>query len=438
MHTRRIPAVHRQIRMKYQLRCTECNSIVEDAFPCRCKAGHDALVRTRYRKIRLRRSPARGMFRYADWLPVQGSIDTDSGPVTYRSKALARELGFGNLSIGFSGFWPERNARVVTCSFKELEAFPTMLRLQELGGGTLVVASAGNTARAFAQVSAITGIPLVLVVPESALPRLWTTIPAGKVYLVTVNGDYSDAIAVSRKIASLEGFVPEGGAHNVARRDGMGTVMLDAAFTIRRMPDHYFQAVGSGTGGIAAWEASLRLREDGRFGRELPRLHLAQNLPFIPMVSAFRAGRREILPEIDMPDAKHLASQVFSDVLTNRTPPYGIRGGTYDALTGTRGAVYGITNAEARSAGKLFEELEGIDPDPAAAVAVAALIQAGDQDIVSRNDTILLNITGGGYARLREDGNHEVLPVPVSAAIPAAGNPDSVETEIRCWVKRYA
>jgi len=52
---------------------------------------------------------------------------------------------------------------------------------------------------------------------------------------------------------------------NVARRDGMGTVMLEAAVTIGRAPDHYFQAVGSGTGGIAAWEASLRLKQDGRF-----------------------------------------------------------------------------------------------------------------------------------------------------------------------------
>ena len=64
--------------------------------------------------------------------------------------------------------------------------------------------------------------------------------------------------------------IEEGGAKNVARRDGMGTVMLDAAVTIGRMPDYYFQAIGSGTGGIAAWEAALRLRDDGRFGTRLP------------------------------------------------------------------------------------------------------------------------------------------------------------------------
>ncbi len=65
-------------------------------------------------------------------------------------------------------------------------------------------------------------------------------------------------------------MMPEGGAKNVARRDGMGTVMLDAAVTMKEMPDDYFQAIGSGTGGIAAWEASMRLRDDGRFGKHCP------------------------------------------------------------------------------------------------------------------------------------------------------------------------
>jgi cysteate synthase len=59
--------------------------------------------------------------------------------------------------------------------------------------------------------------------------------------------DYTDAINLAGRIVKLPGMVPEGGARNVARRDGMGTMMLDAAVTIGKMPDHYFQAVGSGT-----------------------------------------------------------------------------------------------------------------------------------------------------------------------------------------------
>jgi cysteate synthase len=76
--------------------------------------------------------------------------------------------------ISFNGYWPEKDAFVRTCSFRDLEACPTMQRLREQeSGATMVVASAGNTARAFAHVAAFTGMPLLPVVPSSAEERLW-------------------------------------------------------------------------------------------------------------------------------------------------------------------------------------------------------------------------------------------------------------------------
>ena len=58
-----------------------------------------------------------------------------------------------NLYITFSGYWPIIGARMQTCSFKETEAFSVCARLPKKGDKrVLVVQSAGNTARAFAQV----------------------------------------------------------------------------------------------------------------------------------------------------------------------------------------------------------------------------------------------------------------------------------------------
>ena len=70
-----------------------------------------------------------------------------------------------------------------------------------------------------------------------------------------------------------------------------------------------------------------------------------------------------------MPDAAESIKKVMSDVLTNRNPPYGIRGGLFDALADTRGLMYGITNAAGHKAEKLIQDTLGIDPDPAAAIA---------------------------------------------------------------------
>jgi cysteate synthase len=417
---------------KYILRCLETGEVVHDDYTLDCPGRQASLLRTEYSTRQLQIRNYAGIFRFCDWLPIEQTLPLDAGPVCYRSEGLARELRLPELYIDFNGYWPERGAAITTCSFKELEAIPTVIRQKERRPGALVIASAGNTARAFLQVSALTGTPVVVVVPETALPRLWTTIPAEQAFVIAVRGDYTDAINFSREVASLPRFLPEGGAKNVARRDGMGTVMLDATVTIGRMPDYYFQAVGSGTGGISAWEAALRLRADGRFGSVLPSLRLSQNLPFVPMVSAWNDRRRYLLPEKDMPDAKHTIPMVYSDVLTNREPPYSLRGGVFDALSDTRGEMYAVSNDEARAAEKLFVDTEGIDLDPAASVCIASLISACETGSIRTKGTILLNITGGGYTRVREDKT--LIPVSPALTLPAGSGAGDITRELLEWV----
>jgi cysteate synthase len=390
---------------KFKLKCLKCGREYGQEYRLTCE-NDDAFLRAEYsdKKLELRNQP--GIGRFHSWLPVQEELTTDAGPITYKSEAFARELGLSNLYIGFSGYWPERGAFVKTCSFKELEAHPTMQLLKETGGKAIVLASAGNTGRAFAHVSALTGTDVYIVIPESGASNLWLPEePTESIHLISMSpgNDYTDAINLAGRIAKLPGMVPEGGARNVARRDGMSTVMLDAAVTIGKMPDHYFQAVGSGTGGISAWEASLRLRADGRFGQKLPKLQLAQNLPFVPMYNAWQDKRREIIPELDMKDAKKQVEETYATVLTNRTPPYGVTGGLYDALVDTDGIMCAITREEALEAKTLFESLEGIDILPPSAVATASLLKAVETGNVGKDETILLNLAGGGYKRLKED-----------------------------------
>ncbi|MFA5237180.1 MAG: cysteate synthase [Methanoregula sp.] len=420
---------------KYRLRCVGGGEFIPDVSALSCPNGHDALLRTEYSRRRLHLSPHSGIFRYLCWLPVSRPLLPSGGPVTFAATGLARELGLSRLAISFSGYSPDHHASLETGSFKELEALPTMQRLSELGGKIPVIASAGNTGRAFAGISAQYKKPVVVVVPEDAIPRLWTTTPAHDVFLVAVKGDYTDAITVSNVLTAVPGCVPEGGAKNVARRDGMGTVMLDAAVTLGRIPDHYFQAVGSGTGAIAAWEAALRLIGDGRYGTALPRLHCAQNEPFTPMVSAWQQRRRMIDPELDMPDASNAVQAVMSPVLTNRNPPYAIAGGLYDALQETNGCMYPVSNEEGRKAAQLLRDTEGIDPDPAAAVATAALVQAAEAGAIGSDDLILLNITGGGYDRIRED--YTLYPLESSASATPGGACDGLITELKGWVAHY-
>ena len=403
------------VTMTYRLRCLEGGEYVEERNSLRCSDGHTGLLRAEYDARRLTIRDLPGIFKYSDWLPVRSSLPNRTCPVAFRNEDLNRELGLPNLWIGFTGYYPERGAFAESCTFKELEALPTFARLNDCGGGRIVLASAGNTARAFAQTAESTGSGITIVVPERSSDRLDVREDTGKVRLISVKGDYTDAIAVADRIAAFGDHVPEGGARNVARRDGMGTVALEGALAMGRIPDHYFQGVGSGTGGIAAWEACMRLIGDGGYGDRLPRLHLAQNSPFTPMANAWKAGRRSILPE-DMPDAKTAEAAVYADVLTNRAPPYGMAGGVFDAMTDCGGEFITVTNDMARSAERLWMQFENARPDPAASVAFASLLTALESGTVGRDDHILLNMTGGGSDRVREDV--EMTKVRSFATVP--------------------
>jgi cysteate synthase len=402
--------MHSARTVHYRLECLDRHELLDEgergftlANP---SASRPALLRAVYDDPRFApRSGEPGIFRYRAWLPVRRSLGGAGGAVARRSDSLARHLGMDALWLIFSGYRPEIGATLETCSFKELEALSVLARIPEGESRSLVVASAGNTGRSFLQVASRYGFRVTVVVPERALSAIWTTVDrARQARLVALGGgaDYYDAIALAELIAAQEGFYPEGGARNVARRDGMGSTLLAAAEAMGEIPAHYVQAVGSGTGGIGAWEMAMRLRAAGLGGGGC-RLHLVQNEPFTPMVDAWRAGSRE-LHALEPADARRRIEALYAPVLSNRKPPYGIVGGVFDALAESLGEMYAVSREEAVAAGELHERLEGCDLDPAAAVALAGMIRALDDDMIGRSDTVVLNLTGGGRRLLDAEG----------------------------------
>jgi cysteate synthase len=373
--------------------------LLEDA-----EAVHPSLIRALYEKKHLQpKGDDYGLYTFADWLPVIRSLKGSSAPITYKSEKLAAYLGCKNLYITFSGYWLEKNALMTTCSFKETEAYSVCARMRGDMKQVLVVASAGNTARAFAKVCSENNIPLLLCVPEDNLDALWFEHPVNEcVKLVSAQsgGDYFDAIHLSNIAVKSPKFLAEGGAKNVARRDGMGTTVLSAATFIGKIPDYYFQSVGSGTGAIAAWEANQRLIADGRFGNNLMQLFVSQNIPFTPMYDAWKVDSRQLLP-FDDDEARQQVQIIDAKVLSNRKPPYAIVGGLYDALKASNGDVLLSDNQQLRAAMQLFLELEGNDIHPAAGVALASLIHAVKTKMIDKNAVIMLNITGGGEQRFK-------------------------------------
>ena len=419
---------------KYQLKSVKTGNIFDDS-GWLLDAPHETeptLIRPIYEKKQLEvKDDSWGLYKFADWLPVSRTLKGSSAPLTYKSEGLAAELGLKNLWITFSGYWPEKGVNMKTGSFKETEAYSVCGRMTPEMKKVLVVASAGNTSRSFAKVCSENNIPLIICVPEDNINALWFDKPVNdnvKLICSRSGSDYFDAIHLSNIVASMEGFVPEGGAKNIARRDGMGTTVLSAVTTIGKIPDYYFQAVGSGTGAIAAWEANMRLIEDGRFGKNIMKLMVSQNKPFVPIYDAWKANSRAMLP-LDDNLARKQVEEIDAKVLSNRKPPYPIFGGLFDALSETGGDVLLASNEETRQAALLFLEKEGNDIHPAAAVATATLISAVEKGAVDKNALIMLNITGGGEVKFKNENTiHYLKPNVVFDIDP---NPEEVKEKVR-------
>lgn len=131
---------------------------------------------------------------------------------------------------------------------------------------------------------------------------------------------------------------------------------------------------------------------------------VSQNVPFTPIYDAWKAGSRALL-SVDDEVARQQAGEICAKVLSNRKPPYSVKGGLFDALTETKGDVWVATNEEAREAMELFRTLEGADIEPAAGVATASLIKAVKEGKVNKEAVIMLNITGGGIQRFKREHN---------------------------------
>ena len=419
---------------KYKLESLACDAIFEDKnWVLDCPTcDKPAFIRADYEQKQLKvKDESLGLYKFSDWLPVHRMLAGSAAPITYKSEGLANAIGLENLWITFNGWWPEKKALMKTASFKETEAYSVCGRLEKDAKGVLVVASAGNTARAFAHVCSQNNIPLLLSVPEDNIGALWFEKPLNdcvKLISIEKGGDYFDAIHLSNLVCKIDGFFPEGGAKNVARRDGMATTVLSAVTTIGKIPDYYFQAVGSGTGAIAAWEANLRFIKDGRFGDNKMKLMVSQNAPFTLIYDAWKAKSRELLP-LDNDVARKQVETIDAKVLSNRKPPYSIMGGLFDAMSDAGGDVLLATNQEARAAAKLFLDSEKNDIHPAAACAVHTLIDSVKKGIVKKSDCVMLNITGGGEERFKNE--NDVWYLKPDIVFPIDSDLDFIETKVK-------
>jgi cysteate synthase len=135
----------------------------------------------------------------------------------------------------------------------------------------------------------------------------------------------------------------------------------------------------------------------------------------------------------DDDQARKDVETIDAKVLSNRRPPYSLIGGLFDAMKDAGGEVLIATNEDAIEAEEMFERLEGIDLEKAAAIAVASLINVAREDAIDKSKIIMLNITGGGGKRFRKD--HKIYTLEPSIVFPLNPEKDDVITKVEALFK---
>ena len=160
---------------------------------------------------------------------------------------------------------------------------------------------------------------------------------------------------------------------------------------------------------------------------------LSQNAPFLPIKEAWDQLSPVILP-MDDDMVRKQAEEINARVLSNRKPPYALKGGLFDALSDAGGIVMGISNEQAQKAAGLFLELEGNDIEPAAAVALASLIKAADEKLVDPKSLIMLNITGGGIEKFKRE--HQITQLKPERIFPLKMDPEEIKNQIAAMFRK--
>ncbi len=251
--------------------------------------------------------------------------------------------------------------------------------------GTIACASTGNAATSLAGHAALAGLPAVIFVPDSAPePKLAQLLVYGA-KVVAVQGSYDAAYRLCTEACERFGWYNRNCAMNPVLVEGKKTGGLELAEQISlrgETLDWVAVSVGDGCTIAGIWKGMKEMHALGVI-EQLPRMLAVQAAAMAPIQYALEHD--ELPPNID---GGTLADSI--NVPVPRNWRRAVR-----AIRESHGQLVCVSDdqilAAMRAAGA-----QGVFAEPAAAAAVAGIVLACANGILTRNDRVVAMITGSG------------------------------------------
>jgi threonine synthase len=328
-------------------------------------------------------SRAPGIWRYRELLPVDApparGLPVGSTPLLPADR-LAPTLGLERL-------WIKDDTRNPSLSFKDRAVAVAAARAVEFGVEALCCASTGNLAGATAAAAAAVGLPAYVFIPADLEPAKVDHALAYGATVVPIEGTYDDVNRLCLEVADETGW----GFVNINLRpfyaEGSKTLAYEIAESLGwRSPDVVVAPVASGAMFTRVARGFEELADLGLVERRPIRFVGGQAAGCAPVATAWAAGT-DVIEPVRTPD-----TIVRSLAIGNPAD------GRYvvELVNQTNGSVEAIEDEVTAEAIRDVARLEGIYPETAGGVTLAAAAAARRRGVIRPGDEVVALLTGNG------------------------------------------
>ncbi|HTH54421.1 MAG TPA: threonine synthase [Cyclobacteriaceae bacterium] len=324
----------------------------------------------------------RSMWRYAKFLPVlekKNIVSLGEGWTPILNLSRQAEL------LDVAHLLMKDESPNPTGSFKARGLSAAVSKAKELGIKEAIVPTAGNAGGAMAAYCARAGMKATVVMPSHTPKSFQMECEFFGAELILVDGLISDCAKRVAELNNERQYFDFSTMKEPYRLEGKKTMGYEIAEQMNwKLPDVILYPTGGGTGLIGMWKAFLEMIEMGWIQNKLPRLIAVQSDQCRPVVETFLEGK--ISSPLRQTIANGLAVPTpFAQAMIQRV------------LCETNGNAISVSEEEIVRGVQEMAITEGMLIAPEGGALLPALKKLLQEEIVKRDETILLLNTGSGY-----------------------------------------
>jgi threonine synthase len=330
--------------------------------------------------------------RYRDLLPVTSAtpmITLGEGDTPLvRSRALEKELGFGELYFKLEGCNP-------TGSFKDRGMVVAVAKAVESGSSSIICASTGNTSASAAAYGARFGLKTIVIIPKGKIAK--GKLAQAIVYnaqIIGIKGNFDQALQIVRALTQKYPITLVNSL-NPNRIEGQKTAAFEIVDELSDAPDYLFIPVGNAGNITAYWKGFKEYHRTGKASH-------------VPKMMGFQAaGAAPIVLGKPMKYPKTIATAIRIGNPASWQKAVAARdesGGIIDS----------VTDEEILNAYRLAATKEGIFGEPASAASIAGLVKWTQKENLSDKRVVCI-ITGTGLKDPSVPARYAQLPIELPA-----------------------